>query len=156
MPQDVLIPVLGYPAVGEAVQWLTDAFGFMTRWQVGEHRAQLAVGPSAAVAIVQGNAPPSTIDHVMVRVDDVEEHLARALAAGAQVGDVQDHMYGERQYTAVDLSGRSWVFTQSIADVAPEEWGAQTRATTTGAESLSLRPGDVGAWVSVSCVDESS
>lgn len=126
MPQDVLIPVLGYPAIEEAVQRLSEAFGFWMRWQVGEHRAQLAVGRTAAVAIVQGDASPGTIDHVMVRVDDVDGHRARALAAGAQVGDVHDYMYGERQYTAVDLSGRSWVFTQSIADVAPEEWGAQT------------------------------
>jgi uncharacterized glyoxalase superfamily protein PhnB len=34
-----------------------------------------------------------------------------------------DYPYGERQYSAEDLSGRRWTFTQSIADVAPEEWG---------------------------------
>jgi hypothetical protein len=29
----------------------------------------------------------------------------------------------ERQYTAEDLGGHRWTFAQSIADVAPEEWG---------------------------------
>jgi hypothetical protein len=34
-----------------------------------------------------------------------------------------DYPYGERQYTAEDLGGHRWTFSQSIADVAPEEWG---------------------------------
>lgn len=126
MPQDVLIPVLGYSDVGVAVGWLTEAFGFTVRWQVGEHRAQVAVSPSAALAIVQGETALSTTDHLMVRVEDVDAHRARALQAGATVSELVDHVYGERQYTAVDLAGRSWVFTESIADVHPEEWGART------------------------------
>jgi hypothetical protein len=44
MPEDVLIPVLGYPSVSEAAAWLTRAFGFSVRWRVEEHRAQLGVG----------------------------------------------------------------------------------------------------------------
>jgi hypothetical protein len=27
------------------------------------------------------------------------------------------------KYTAEDLAGHRWSFSQSIADVAPEEWG---------------------------------
>jgi len=38
MPEDVLIPVLGYPSVSEAVAWLT-RFGFTVRWQIEDHRA---------------------------------------------------------------------------------------------------------------------
>jgi len=34
-----------------------------------------------------------------------------------------DYPYGERQYTAEGLAGHCWTFSQSIADVAPEEWG---------------------------------
>jgi len=33
-----------------------------------------------------------------------------------------DFPYGERQYTAEDLAGRRWTFSQSIADVDPQEW----------------------------------
>jgi hypothetical protein len=32
--------------------------------------------------------------------------------------------FGERVYTVEDLAGHRWTFSQSIADVAPEQWGA--------------------------------
>ena len=38
-------------------------------------------------------------------------------------------------YTAEDLGGNQWTFSQSLADVAPEAWGAQGLAD----------PGRVGA-----------
>lgn len=129
MPDDVLVPVLDYPSVSEAVAWLTEAFGFTLRWQIEEHRAQLGIGPTAGIAITQGTVPTGTGDHVMVRVEDVDAHRARAAAAGAVVGQAQDHMYGERQYTATDFAGRTWVFSQSIADLDPGAWGARTDGT---------------------------
>jgi uncharacterized glyoxalase superfamily protein PhnB len=33
--------------------------------------------------------------------------------------------FGERQYVAQDPGGHRWTFTESVADVAPEEWGAR-------------------------------
>lgn len=130
MPDDVLVPVLDYPSVSEAVAWLTEAFGFTLRWQIAEHRAQLGVGASGGIAITQGMVRDGTGDHLMVRVDDVDAHRARAVEAGAQVGPAEDHLYGERQYTATDFAGRSWVFSQSIADLDPTEWGARTDSAT--------------------------
>ena len=109
MPEDVLIPVLGYPSVSEAVAWLTRAFGFTVRWQIEDHRAQLGVGRTAAVAITTG-AVPVTSDHVMIRIDDVDAHRARAMEGGAVVSEATDYMYGERQYAATDPSGRRWLF----------------------------------------------
>jgi uncharacterized glyoxalase superfamily protein PhnB len=126
MPADLLIPVLAYPSVSEAVAWLTEAFGFTLRWQIEDHRAQLGVGEHAALALTQGPPPSGGTDHVMVRVADVDAHRAHAAAAGATVGEAVDHFYGERQYTATDVAGRSWVFTQSIADLDPTDWGART------------------------------
>lgn len=124
MPEQVLIPVLGYPDVLEAVDRLEELFGFMERWRVGAHRAQLRVAPGAAVAIVEGTASAAMVDHVMVRVDDVDEHCQRARSQGAAiVAEPSDMPYGERQYTARDHSGRAWVFSETIADVRPEEWG---------------------------------
>jgi len=35
------------------------------------------------------------------------------------VGDVG----GERQYTAEDPAGHQWTFSETLADVSPEEWG---------------------------------
>ena len=34
-----------------------------------------------------------------------------------------DFEYGERQYRAEDPAGHQWTFSQTLADVAPEEWG---------------------------------
>lgn len=126
MPVDVLVPVLGYPDVGEAIAWLTSAFGFTERWRAGDHRAQLAVGPTAAIALTK-RAEAGSADHVMVRVPDVEGQVERARAHGATiVEEPTDYPYGERQCTILDHAGRAWVFSQSIADVAPESWGGTT------------------------------
>jgi uncharacterized glyoxalase superfamily protein PhnB len=60
----------------------------------------------------------------MVRVLDVDAHHAHAAAHGATILEPPtDFPYGERQYEAEDLAGHHWDFTQSIADVAPEDWG---------------------------------
>lgn len=34
-----------------------------------------------------------------------------------------DFEYGERQYEAADPAGHRWTFSETRADVAPEEWG---------------------------------
>jgi len=61
---------------------------------------------------------------VMVRVDDVDVHHSRALAYGATITqDPTDYPFGERQYSCRDSGGHLWTFSQSIADVAPEQWG---------------------------------
>jgi len=60
----------------------------------------------------------------MVRVEDADRHHARAREHGARIlRPPADHPYGERQYTAQDFAGHRWTFSQSIADVAPEDWG---------------------------------
>lgn len=38
-----------------------------------------------------------------------------------------DYPYGERQYEVEDLAGHRWTFSQTIADVAPEEWGGESK-----------------------------
>ena len=61
---------------------------------------------------------------VMVRTIDVDGHHERALERGAQiVQPPADYPYGERQCTVVDPGGNHWTFSETIADVAPEEWG---------------------------------
>jgi uncharacterized glyoxalase superfamily protein PhnB len=37
-----------------------------------------------------------------------------------------EHEYGERECTVEDLAGHRWQFTQTVRDVAPEEWGGVT------------------------------
>ena len=61
---------------------------------------------------------------VTVRVEDADAHCERARANGARITqEPRTHPFGERQYNAEDLAGHSWTFSQSVADVAPEEWG---------------------------------
>jgi uncharacterized glyoxalase superfamily protein PhnB len=64
---------------------------------------------------------------VMVRVKDARAHCERAKAHGAAILDeLRDFPYGERQYTAADLAGHQWTFTETLTDVAPEAWGGTT------------------------------
>ena len=130
-PPCPVAPELVYDDVGEAVGWLCRVFGFSVRWQAGDHRAQLYVGGGGVVVVRDeppdvdpGGPVPGVCSSVLVRVEDVDAQHARAVSAGARVvREPADHLYGERQVTFVDLAGHRWTFTQSIADVAPEEWG---------------------------------
>jgi uncharacterized glyoxalase superfamily protein PhnB len=120
VPDATVIPELPYPDVREAVGWLSRAFGFRERLQIGEHRAQLVYEGGAVIAI-QGDAPGST---VLVRVEDADAHHARAAAAGAKIlSEPEDFPYGERQYNAEDPAGHRWTFSESISDVDPASWG---------------------------------
>lgn len=123
-----VIPVLAYPDVHQAAVWLCDAFGFTVRLRIGNHRVQLNVGDGAVT--VREMRPLETIAglgmgcSITVRVEDVDAHCKRAREHGAVIteGPVT-HPYGERQYNAKDFAGYSWTFSQSVADVHPQEWG---------------------------------
>ena len=114
--------------MNRAADWLCDAFGFRVRLRIGNHRVQLNVG-DGAVILREMRANEATavlcIGHsVTVRVEDADAHCNRAKNHGARVTqDPVTHPYGERQYNADDFAGYSWTFSQSVADVHPEEWG---------------------------------
>ena len=64
---------------------------------------------------------------IMVRVEDVDAHYKRSRQHGARIiRQPADLPYGERQYTVEDLAGHVWTFSESIADVAPEDWGGKS------------------------------
>ena len=123
--------MLIYPDVREAVAWLSAAFGFVERLQIGEsHRSQLNVGDGGALIVGDvrhDRRPPRAgeVTHsVTVRVDDVNAHCARARAHGAKIlMEPVDWEYGERQYEAEDPAGHQWTFSQTLADVDPDTWG---------------------------------
>ncbi len=130
IPKATVIPVLIYPDVRAAVDWLGAAFGFVERVQIGEdHRAQLSFGDGAVILgdVRNDRHPPQPGDvthSVMVRVDDAHAHCERARKQGARIlEEPTDFPYGERQYSAEDLAGHQWTFSQTITDVAPEDWG---------------------------------
>ncbi len=134
IPDATVIPVLVYPDVRAAVAWLTDVFGFVERVRIGgDHRSQMQIGVDGAVIIadVHGEQRAPTRDvvtHLLkVRVDDVDSQFERATAHGAQVVQVPtEYEYGERECTVEDLAGHRWQFTQTLRDVAPEEWGGES------------------------------
>ena len=130
IPAAAVVPVLIYPDVRAAVAWLGNAFGFSERVRIGDdHRSQLNVGDGAVIiGDVRGERRPprpGEVTHsVMVRVADVDSHCERAQANGAHiVMPPTNFEYGERQYAAEDLAGHQWTFSQTLADVAPEDWG---------------------------------
>src|SRR5258707_4471862 len=78
IPNCTVIPELAYPDIGEAIDWLCNAFGFTLRIRIADHRAQLNVGDGAVILIEQ-RAPGGNESHaVMVRVENVDRHHERA------------------------------------------------------------------------------
>jgi uncharacterized glyoxalase superfamily protein PhnB len=135
IPQSTVIPVLIYPDVRAAVDWLGAAFGSEERVRIGEnHRAQLSFGEGAVIIgdVRMDRHPPrpGEVTHsVMVRVHDARAHCERAREHGARIlMEPTDFPYGERQYTAEDPAGHQWNFSETLADVAPEEWGGTSVA----------------------------
>jgi uncharacterized glyoxalase superfamily protein PhnB len=133
-PPGPIVPVLVYRDVGKAIVWLCGAFGFTERFRTSPepdgtiHHAQLAVGEGAVILTGRPDEPGffnARPNELYVPVADVDTHCERAKEFGAQVLNAPaSHNFGERQYTAEDLEGNRWTFSQSVADVKPEAWGA--------------------------------
>ncbi|WP_199617374.1 VOC family protein [Paenibacillus alkalitolerans] len=120
--------MLVYEDVNQAVDWLCNIFGFTLRLRIGNHRAQLMFGDGAVIVSKRQIDASGTVDFrshsLLVRVEDADAHCERARKYRAQIEQTpKDFPYGERQYTVVDIGGHLWTFSQSFADVAPEEWG---------------------------------
>ncbi|MGA9858737.1 MAG: VOC family protein [Solirubrobacteraceae bacterium] len=127
-----VVPELVYPDVARAVDWLCDTFGLTELWRAGGHRARLAYGNGVVIVADHdaryGRVAPASDGarscSVMVKVADVDAHHDHARRRGALIlSTPADYPYGERQYTAQDLAGHRWTFTEAIADLAPEDWG---------------------------------
>ena len=130
IPSPTTIPVLTVGDVRAAVAWLSEAFGFAERLNIGEgHRSQLEVPEGGAVILAEVRphtrlpTPGSVAHSVLVRVTDAQAHFERSRAAGARIlMEPTDFQYGERQYAAEDPFGHRWTFSETLADVDPTEW----------------------------------
>ena len=131
VPPCTVIPVLYYPDPSAAADWLCKAFGFKVRLRIGRnHRVQMKAGDGCLVVaegtVAKTEAKVAGGHVVMVRVQDAFTHCERARAAGACIlTEPVEHLYGERQYNAEDPFGHRWDFTQTVRDVAPEDWGGE-------------------------------
>ena len=134
-PTATVVPVLVYEDVAKAIGWLCEAFGFSERLRAARPdgpitHAQLSIAEGAVMLGASGAEfrPPRTDEvnqYVLVHVEDVDQHFEQAKQFGARiVQPPADMPFGERVYTAEDLAGHRWTFSQSIADVPPEQWGA--------------------------------
>ena len=121
LPNVVMIPELAYGDVREAAGWLCRAFGFAPRLWIEDHRAQLTLG-GGAVVLTKATTPDAA--SILVRVENLDAHFERALAAGAEMLRLPaTYPFGERQYSCRDLGGHLWTFSETVADIDPAAWG---------------------------------
>lgn len=111
-----IYPYLTYPDGNAAITFLEAAFGFeqlvaMTDDDGRVAHAELKLG--AGIVMVGGskNGTPVPSQTVYVSISNVDEHCARAKAAGAEItSEPYDTDYGSRDYAAKDLAGHTWYF----------------------------------------------
>ncbi len=133
-PTATVVPILIYEDVGEAIDWLCQAFGFSERLRAEREgeigHAQLTVAEGAIMLGRQGGpfrvpSEDGVGQYVLVTVADVDRHYEHARECGARIVESPTDMpFGERQYTVQDHAGHWWTFSEHVADLAPEEWGA--------------------------------
>lgn len=134
--QQGVVPMLSYADGPAAMDWLARVFGFgeRTRWldddgvlthgelSTGTGLIMLATpsrdyeGPAAhrqhCHVAAAWSETPWVIDGVLVHVDDVDSHAARAEANGARLlSGVEEGPVG-RLYRVEDLEGHRWMFLQ--------------------------------------------
>jgi len=150
VPPNSVIPMLAYEDGAAAIDWLVKAFSFREKLRYTEDdgtvtHAELATDGDGLIMLAtpspdyvspkrhresceqarKWSESPYVIDGVLVEVDDVDAHFAKAKEAGATIlSEPEDVDVGVRHYRVEDLEGHRWMFSQEIAVVAPEEWGA--------------------------------
>jgi MerR family transcriptional regulator, thiopeptide resistance regulator len=124
-----VIPVLTYQDIQAAHDFLVQAFGFTAG---GVHRSPegQAVHGEVRAGDVSIWLHRVTAEHqldspraadvansgLVVQVDDVDAHYARARSAGARIdGEPVDQPYGQREYGARDPEGHRWWFMMPLA-----------------------------------------
>jgi uncharacterized glyoxalase superfamily protein PhnB len=123
-PTATVVPILVYEDVEKAADWLCGTF---------VTHVQLAIAEGAVMLGRQGGEfraprPNEVSQYVTVHVANVNAHFEQARGRGARIlKPPTDMPFGERQYTVEDPWGHRWTFSESIADVAPEVWGARLR-----------------------------
>jgi uncharacterized glyoxalase superfamily protein PhnB len=138
-----VVPVVFYKDPIAAMKWLEAAFGFELSMLVTDKDGNVAnaemswrgqaigVGGEWASEQLLGPASlksPASLggagtQFVRIFMDEgIDEHCARAKAAGARVTQKpEDQFYGARTYRALDLEGHVWNFSQAIAAVSADD-----------------------------------
>jgi len=136
-----IVPMVAYEDPATAIDWLVRAFGFRERkdqrmkdregrithaeLRLGKGRVFLATPTQdyqspkhhreTCGAARKWSSVPWVIDGLLVHVDDVDRHFARAKSEGAtMLSDLEDNPVG-RLYRAEDLEGHRWMFLKPHA-----------------------------------------
>lgn len=137
MAEQDAIPMVSSSDVARAVDWLTNAFGFVerderytdedgrvTHAEIERDGAVVMIGwpgpdyldPSAHAAACEPARrwldTPWVIDGVLVTVDDVDAHHAKAVEAGATILRPPEDSPPGRLYSAADPDGHRWMFLE--------------------------------------------
>jgi uncharacterized glyoxalase superfamily protein PhnB len=127
---------LYYEDANAAIDWLAKAFGFEPRLIVeGDGgvivHSELSFGEGLVMVGSAGRRPwcrsPRALaggntQSLLLYVDDVEAHCARARATGATIAsepattDYGEEYWSDRVYEAVDCEGHHWWFCQRLAN----------------------------------------
>jgi uncharacterized glyoxalase superfamily protein PhnB len=125
-----IVPYLTYPDVEDAVRWLVHVFGFVehVRLRPAERirHAELRLGTCVVMLGVAGDRFGAVRSITQVFVDDVDQVCTRAVEAGGELLEgAVDEPWGLRQAVVADPHGMRWEVTEFLAEVPPEEWGAE-------------------------------
>jgi uncharacterized glyoxalase superfamily protein PhnB len=135
VPVDTILPHIVYRNVPDAIAWLAHAFGFVEHYRYGDPPgpigAQVHLGDAWMMleTVKPDSSTPAQLgartQSLTIFVDDVEAHYNRAKSAGVTiVEDLNETIYGELQYAALDLEGHHWLFSRHAKDISPDAWGA--------------------------------
>src|SRR5512134_2158831 len=127
-----VIPLLVYEDIEAAHDFLVKAFGFrpggVERDPGGNVVHGEIRGASSVIWLHRVTEEPDLASPrsaaratggLVVHVDDVDAHFARAQDAGAAINsEPQDQPYGQREYGARDIEGHRWWFATPITDMA--------------------------------------
>ncbi len=136
VPTDIVLPHVSYQDLVEACDWLSRVFGFSEVYRYGDPVSGIQMHLGQAYLMLhcagEGHLSPAQLGYgtqmLTIFVDNVDAHYARAVEAGAKiVEELQETIYGERQYGVEDLDGHKWLFSRHAHDVDPAEWGATVR-----------------------------
>lgn len=137
-----VIPMISYENGVAALEWLAHAFGFRERARMTTPDGKLSHGEMEAgdgLIMLASPTPayespkrhretcerarqwsktPWIIDGVLVYVDDLDAHFARAKAAGAVIlSEIEEGPPG-RRYRVEDLEGHRWFFFERPENAA--------------------------------------
>ena len=125
-PHPQVVPYLLYEDAGAAMDWLIRVFGFTERLRDERGDGIVRHGEllldSGGLIMVGCPGPgfrgPAKLGEVTqlqcVTITDLEDHRARAMAAGAVVSEITTRANQARSYSSDDLEGHRWYFSEPL------------------------------------------